>query len=157
MSDRRDFLKGLAAGVALPGVPGLAAQTHGTATAESAERIHYPRTFSGRQLAMIAFPLGGIGTGSISLGGRGQLRDWEIFNRPDKGRSPSYAFPSIWAQRGNSKAVARVLEARLMPPYAGSSGLGSENAPGLSRLESAVFTGSFPTARIEFQDASLPV
>jgi uncharacterized protein (DUF608 family) len=149
---RRSILKGLAAGIGLPGVPALAA-----AAAESTERIRYPRTYSGRQLAMIAFPLGGIGTGSISLGGRGQLRDWEIYNRPDKGRSPVYAFPSIWAKRGNAKPVARVLEARLMPPYAGSSGLGSDNAPGLSRLESATFTGEFPMARIAFQDSHLPV
>src|SRR5690242_12653146 len=34
----------------------------------------------------VAFPLGGIGTGTISLGGRGELRDWEIFNRPAKRR-----------------------------------------------------------------------
>jgi non-lysosomal glucosylceramidase len=152
MSGRRGFIKGIVAGVSLPGLPPLAAaQAQRTVTAE------YPRSFSGRQLAMIAFPLGGIGTGSISLGGRGQLRDWEIFNRPDKGRSPSYAFPSIWAKRGNSKPVARVLEARLMPPYAGSSGLGSDNAPGLSRLAGATFTGEFPMAHIAFQDASLPV
>ena len=42
--------------------------------------IAYPRVFSGRQTKMIAFPLGGVGAGSLSLGGRGQLRDWEIFN-----------------------------------------------------------------------------
>ncbi|HEV8040853.1 MAG TPA: GH116 family glycosyl-hydrolase [Bryobacteraceae bacterium] len=155
---RRGFIKGIVAGAALPGVPPLAAaQAQRAAAAESGERIRYPRTYSGRQLAMIAFPLGGIGTGSISLGGRGQLRDWEIFNRPDKGRSPKYAFPSIWAKRGNSKPVARVLEARLMPPYAGSSGLGSDNAPGLSRLAGATFTGEFPLAHIAFQDATFPV
>jgi len=33
-----------------------------------------------------AFLLGGIGTGNISLGARGELRDWEIFNRPGKGK-----------------------------------------------------------------------
>jgi uncharacterized protein (DUF608 family) len=106
---------------------------------------------------MIAFPLGGIGTGSISLGGRGQLRDWEIFNRPDKGRSPDYAFASIRAQTGNAKPVTRVLEARLLPPYASASGLGPANAPGLSRLARATFTGEFPLAHIAFQDARLPV
>ena len=108
-------------------------------------------------MALIAFPLGGVAAGSISLGGRGQLRDWEIFNRPDKGNSPSYAFPSIWAQAGDSAPVARVLEARIQPPYEGSSGLGSQNAPGLERLASAIFTGEFPLARIDFQDRSLPV
>jgi uncharacterized protein (DUF608 family) len=159
---RRGFIKGVVAGVSLPGIAPLAgAQAQRAAAAETSERIHYPRSYSGRQLAMIAFPLGGIGTGSISLGGRGQLRDWEIFNRPDKGNSPNYAFPSIWVKRGakgsNDKPVARVLEARLMPPYAGSSGLGSDNVPGLSRLASAMFTGEFPMANVAFHDPALPV
>ena len=106
---------------------------------------------------MLAFPIGGVGTGSISLGGRGQLRDWEIFNRPDQGRSPEYAFASIWAQAGTRTPVAHVLEARIMPPYEGSEGLGSKNAPGLSRLEGATFTGEFPVAQVEFHDSRLPV
>jgi uncharacterized protein (DUF608 family) len=117
----------------------------------------YPRTFTGRKLTAIAFPLGGIGTGCISLGGRGQLRDWEIFNRPDKGNNPSYAFPAIWVQAGNRKPIARVLESRIQPPFEGSSGLGTRNAPGLTRLASATFTGEFPLARIDFTDAALPV
>ena len=33
----------------------------------------------------LAFPLGGIGTGNVSLGARGEWRDWEIFNLPAKG------------------------------------------------------------------------
>jgi uncharacterized protein (DUF608 family) len=155
MPDRRSFLKGLA------GTPALAAaQTQVATNAASpatAEHIRYPRTYTGRHLEMIAFPLGGVGTGSISLGGRGQLRDWEIFNRPDKGRSPRYAFASIWARRGTAKPVARVLEARLMPPYASTAGLGPNNAPGLSRLEGATFTGEFPLAHIDFTDTRLPV
>jgi len=81
----------------------------------------------------------------------------ELFNRPDKGRSPEYAFASIWAQAGSRKPVAHVLEARLMPPYEGPDGLGSKNAPGLSRLESATFTGEFPIAQIAFHDSRLPV
>jgi non-lysosomal glucosylceramidase len=106
---------------------------------------------------MIAFPLGGVGAGSISLGGRGQLRDWEIFNKPDKGNSPAYAFPAIWVQAGSGKPVARVLEARFLPPYEGQNGLGWLNAPGLSRLAGATFSGEFPLARIDFRDRGLPV
>ena len=48
-------------------------------------------TYRGRNLDQIAFPLGGIGTGTISLGGWGQLRDWEILNRPAKGARGSSA------------------------------------------------------------------
>ncbi len=106
---------------------------------------------------MIAFPLGGVAAGSLSLGGRGQLRDWEIFNRPNKGYRPSYAFPSIWVQRGKTKPVARVLEARILPPYEGADGLGSDNVPGLSRLAGATFVGEYPLAHIDFHDDALPV
>ena len=158
-ANRRQFIQTVSAASALggaqPAAPAQPAQPAPPTAAPSP--FHYPRVYTARQLAMIAFPLGGIGTGSISLGGRGQLRDWEIFNRPDKGRSPEYAFASIWAQAGNAKPVARVLESRLLPPYASASGLGPANAPGLSRLARATFTGEFPVARIAFQDARLPI
>lgn len=35
---------------------------------------------------MAKFLLGGIGTGNIAVGARGQLLDWEIFNWPGKGQ-----------------------------------------------------------------------
>jgi len=164
--NRRNFLKTAA------GALGAAAQTHEwSARAERAseereghrehrsagEAGEYPRRFRGRQLAMISFPLGGVAAGSLGLGGRGQLCNWEIFNRPNKGYRPSYSFPSIWAQAGEGPPVAHVLESRILPPYEGQDGLGSNNVPGLSRLESAVFTGEYPLAHIEFQDSTLPV
>lgn len=121
------------------------------------QEVSYPRQFRGRQLKMISFPLGGVAAGSVGLGGRGQLCNWEIFNRPNKGFRPRYAFPAIWAQSGNQTSVARVLESRILPPYEGQDGLGSDNAPGLARLDSAVFTGEYPFARIQFEDRSLPV
>jgi len=167
---RRDFLKQVAATGALAAAPvGLSAQ--GRADKLSAERmapgaqvarlaasrISYPRVFTGPHLKMIAFPLGGIGTGTIALGGRGQLRDWEIFNRPDKGNSPDYAFAAVWARAEGGKPLTRVLEAQMAPPYEGSSGLGANNVPGLPRLDSATFTGAYPFARIEFEDAKLPL
>jgi non-lysosomal glucosylceramidase len=152
-SDRRTFFQQAAAAVGASQIS--IAQTR--AQTGSAAAADYPRVFSGGQLKMIAFPLGGVGAGSISLGGRGQLRDWEIFNKPNKGFSPAYAFPAIWARAGDAKPVTRVLEARILPPYEGQTGLGSNNAPGLSRLESAKFIGEYPLARVDFEDRSLPV
>jgi non-lysosomal glucosylceramidase len=119
--------------------------------------VFYPRTFRGAQLKMLSFPLGGVAAGSLGLGGRGQLRDWEIFNRPNQGFSPAYAFPAIWAQAGDAAPVAHVLESRILPPYQGEDGLGSRNAPGLTRLREAVFTGEYPLAHIDFKDPGLPV
>src|ERR1700728_215087 len=119
--------------------------------------VSYPRRFTGPQLKMIAFPLGGVAAGSLSLGGRGQLRDWEIFNRPNKGFSPPYAFPAIWIKAGDAQPIARVLEARILPPYEGQDGLGSNKSPGLSRIAPAEFTAQYPLAHLRFKDPSLPV
>lgn len=155
---RRTFLKQVTlASAATQAVAQTPAPAVAAPTAPAAPEIAFPRVFTGRRLTAIAFPLGGVCAGCVSLGGRGQLRDWEIFNRPDKGNAPSYAFPAIWAQAGNRKPVARVLESRIQPPFGGSSGLGANNAPGLTRLASATFTGEFPLARVDFSDSTLPV
>ncbi len=164
MVGRRDFLRAAAlAASARPGsIPGKEAEggpapAKSGSAAEPVPDFSYPRQFSGRQLAMIAFPLGGVAAGSIGLGGRGQLRDWEIFNHPDKGRAPNYAFASIRARVGTAEPVTRVLESRLMPPYEAWGGLSPERVSGLARLESATFTGEYPLAKIAFEDRDLPV
>jgi len=131
--------------------------TSAAGESHSHANITYPRIFAGRQLKVIAFPLGGVAAGSLALGGRGQLRDWEIFNRPNKGFSPTYGFPAIWVKAGDQKPIAHVLESRILPPYEGQDGLGSSNSPGLSRLEAAKFTADFPLAHIDFEDSRLPV
>ena len=161
---RRDFFKqaagALAATTQTPHWPAFAEATPQSAKPHArtaAEGISYPRVFAGEQLKMLAFPLGGVAAGSLALGGRGQLRDWEIFNRPNKGFSPQYAFPSIWIKAGDSKPITRVLEARILPPYEGQDGLGSANSPGLSRIATAEFTAAYPLAHLRFKDPSLPV
>ncbi|MCX6622557.1 MAG: GH116 family glycosyl-hydrolase [Acidobacteria bacterium] len=144
--ERRGFLQSLAAVSAVAAPVGEAVAGPG-----------YPRVFRGRQLPMIAFPLGGVAAGTLSLGGRGQLRDWEIFNKPDKGRAPRYAFSAIWARVGKDAPVVRVLESRLQPPYEASGGLGPGNVPGLKRFSGAAFRGEYPLATVNFQDARMPV
>ena len=159
---RRDFFKQAAGAIgATTQIPHWSpfaeAETATPRPHQTAEKIAFPRVFTGEQLKMLAFPLGGVGSGSLALGGRGQLRDWEIFNRPNKGFSPPYAFPAIWIKAGDAKPIARVLEARILPPYEGQDGLGSNNSPGLSRIATAEFTAQYPLAHLRFQDPSLPV
>ncbi len=103
-ADRRDFLKllgaaSLASGTEAESTAVIGAEPAQTSKIQPGSDITYPRTFTGPALKMISFPLGGIGAGSIGVGGRGQLRDWEIFNRPDQGNAPQYAFPSIWVEK----------------------------------------------------------
>lgn len=112
--------------------------------------------YSGEHLKMISFPLGGIGTGTIGLGGRGELRDWEIHNGPNLGYRPPHTMPWIFCRQGKQR-WARILERRLLPHYHDSRGLPWEHLCGLPRLREAVFLGTYPVARVFFEDDDLPV
>jgi len=124
---------------------------------ESLEGVDWPNRYQGQALRMIAFPLGGIGTGTISLGGRGNLRDWEIFNRPDKGNDLEWCLPMIRTRTTDGRIDARVLEAQLTPPYERSHGLSPGILAGVRRLDRCRFTGVYPFAFVEFEDEELPV
>lgn len=115
------------------------------------------RVFTDAALAQIAFPLGGIGTGTVSLGGRGNLRDWEIFNRPAKGKNLPMTFFALWARAEGKAPVAKILERKLLPPFTGSGGHDRSSLGGVARMEQARFRGEYPFAWIEFQDREVPV
>ncbi len=115
------------------------------------------RTFEGEALREIAFPLGGIGTGTISLGGRGNLRDWEIFNRPGKGINLPFTFFALYYQSQGEKPLARVLEGPLLPPFSSGHGLPREMVPGLPRMGQAIFRGEYPLAQVQLRDQKIPL
>jgi uncharacterized protein (DUF608 family) len=115
------------------------------------------RTLTGEQLSEVAFPLGGIGTGTVALGGRGQLRDWEIFNRPGPGKFLPFSFVALWAREDGGSPALKVVEAPLMPPYRGAGGYSRDCAEGLPRFKAGRFTGAYPFAQIDFEDESLPL
>ena len=86
----------------------------------SAEELHALeplKTFTGRNLPQIAFPIGGIGTGSISLAGNGALVDWEIFGRPNIGPVMPYSFFTLWAQESGEAPVVKVVQSPPAPPF----------------------------------------
>lgn len=116
------------------------------------------RTFTGRTLQEVRFPLGGIGSGCVSLGGRGDLKDWEIFNRPDKGGGLDLSFFAIWVKAKGREPVARILERKIMPPFIGGGhGVAQRNLSGLPRFDEAEFTGEYPFAKLALRDKSVPV
>jgi non-lysosomal glucosylceramidase len=115
------------------------------------------RTFEGPALTEVAFPLGGIGTGTVSLGGRGNLRDWEIFNRPGKGVDLPFTFFALFCRAEGEKPVVRVLEGRLKPPFTGEDGVHRAQVPGLPRMETTRFVGEYPFASVRMTDGKLPL
>lgn len=152
---RREVLKILTAApfAGLSGVPRLR-QTSGGASPTPA-RVW--RAFEEPFLSEIAFPLGGIGTGTVSLGGRGNLRDWEIINRPDKGRDFDNTFFALWVRETRGEPKTLILESELTPPYRGAFGIPRGRLPGMPRFEHARFLGSYPFARLELSDPRVPL
>lgn len=169
-TSRRDFVKAAVAasltGIAVsaeeagkkagPSVAGIRNAAHSPST--QPEETGFPRVYTGRRLGRISCPLGGIGTGGIGLGGRGNLQDWQIFNRPDTGNNQELTLPSLWVQTADAPAYSVVLERRYLPPYdTGENGFWPGAVPGLPRLAEAKFFSSFPLSRIEFEDRDCPV
>jgi non-lysosomal glucosylceramidase len=107
-------------------------------------------------LARIALPLGGIGTGTISLGGRGNLHDWEVANRPAKAFTPPNSFFALYAQPAGGLAVTRALEGTLAPHYEGSSGSTAANH-GLPRFRRCSFAAAYPFGQVELSDPDVPL
>ncbi|MBT5873627.1 MAG: hypothetical protein HOH43_09425 [Candidatus Latescibacteria bacterium] len=113
-------------------------------------------------LAKIALPIGGIGTGTISLGGRGDLRDWEIVNRPAKGFIPrgqlnGGPFFAIHTRRNDSQTDTRMLEGPLeFSEYEGASGSKSSNH-GLPRFRNCSFAAAYPFGQVNLSDPDSPV
>ncbi|MBQ7794704.1 MAG: hypothetical protein IJ366_09350, partial [Clostridia bacterium] len=121
--------------------------------------------YSGEFLNEISFPLGGIGTGSIGLGGDGRLIDWEIFNRPSKGSINGYSHFAIRALQGE-KITAAVLNGDITKEYMGQfkqrkfTGYGfgpsGQKMCGFPHFKDVEFDGEFPIASVNFKDEKFP-
>lgn len=113
------------------------------------------RRYRGASLREIVMPIGGIGTGSFGLGGRGQLTDWQLMSRPNRGWRPMYAHLLLRTRQGEEVKL-RVLEGDLTEGAAGDSGL-RETFAGLPRFKEATFEAAYPFGRVVLRDDRTPV
>jgi uncharacterized protein (DUF608 family) len=120
------------------------------------------KTYDKNHLYQVALPLGGIGTGTVSLGGRGELRDWEIMNIPGKKYSTvttgnNAPFFAIFAKPQNSPATTTLLAGPLYTQeylhYEGRP----VNHHGLPRFGDASFDAAYPFGQVHLSDKDLPV
>jgi len=113
------------------------------------------------RLARVALPLGGIGTGTVSLGGRGDLRDWEIMNRPAKGFVPKservYPFFALFTKPLGGEVVTRALEGPIeLADYEGSRGSTVPNH-NLPRFRKCSFATAYPMGQAILSDPDVPL
>lgn len=120
-------------------------------------------TYTGSATSKISFPLGGIGTGSVGLGGNGRLLDWEILNRPAKGSLNGYSHFAVKAEKPDGTLVdARILNGDYDGDMSGQYGMNFGHGmpggtmAGFPHFAEHVFEGHFPTAELTFDDPHFP-
>ena len=114
-------------------------------------------TYDQDHLRAIGLPLGGIGTGVVSLGGRGNLHDWEIVNRPAKGFDLEQTFFSLYTRSADGKTTAQALEGVIpLADYEGARGATVPNH-GLPRFRSCSFESAYPFAQVNLSDDDVPL
>ena len=122
------------------------------------------KSYRDKYLRRIALPLGGIGTGTVSLGGRGDLRDWAIMNNPAVGYTPNLMagmrdigpFFALYTEH-NGKKKTTVLEGPLDPEvFEASHGSRAVNS-GLPRFRECSFETAYPLAQVHLKDDEVPL
>ena len=122
--------------------------------------------YTGERRRYVSFPLGGIGSGSVSLTGSGRLVDWSIRNRPAIDLFNGYSHFAIKAEQDGKLLEARVLNG----PYEGTPtgspsarkfdgfgfGANRDSMAGVPHFDDVTFIGRFPIAELEFHHESFP-
>lgn len=110
--------------------------------------------YKNEKLKKISFPLGGIGTGSVGLAGNGALKDFEIFNRPNKGSYNQFTHFALRV-RQDGKSVAKVLQGDCISDLANYSW--GDAMAGFPHFRNVSFEGRFPMAHLCLSEEGFPI
>ena len=123
--------------------------------------------YTGERTRYIRFPLGGIGSGGLSVSGSGRLVDWSIRNRPALQGYNGYSHFAIKAERNGQLLDARVLNGPYDADPSGAPGLrpmfdgfghgaNRQSLVGVPHFRAVAFYGQFPSADLVFRDERFP-
>lgn len=122
--------------------------------------------YTGKHTSQISFPLGGIGTGCIGLGGNGSLLDVEIKNRPNKNTTAEFTHFAIKAEDEKEVLDARIIQGDWEQTYIGyperprytGYGFGPDRGTmaGFPHFETVNFCGEYPIATLQFGHQKFP-
>ncbi len=176
---RRDFLKamGLATGGVLIGFPAFGMSSSKSDYTIPVDKGLSPEwykslyergvaeVYSGKELAYIGIPIGGICTGTVYLGGDGRLWLWDIFNEKKEG-----IVDKTYKDWQGKKEIKPRDGANFIfpvaPEYPFEQGFGirilqndtvwNKNLD-FKGFDDITFKGQYPMAEISYRDAKLPV
>ena len=127
---------------------------------------HVMRYFENEYTKEISFPLGGIGTGSIGIGGNGRFLDWEIFNKPAKGSENGYSHFAVRAISKDGRIIAKALCGDTLKDFVGQYskksftgygfGVSKASMAGFPHFEKWSFESRFPFAQLNFESEGFP-
>ncbi|SCI09572.1 Predicted bile acid beta-glucosidase [uncultured Ruminococcus sp.] len=103
------------------------------------------------------FLLGGIGTGNFSVGIRGQLCDWELWEDEAVGRRIPYTFFALRTEQEDGSVKVKVMESKKKPPYERSHGFDPWDNLGIPRFEHSRMCGEVSQVVVELTDSAMPV
>lgn len=113
------------------------------------------------QISKIAMPIGGIGTGTVSLSGRGSLVNWEIMNRPGTDYSTvikgnNAPFFAIHIDDGTNKVTKGLFGPLFDYEYEHMDGKPVDHH-GIPRFSNATFDAAYPFGVVNLSDENVPV
>ncbi|MFX0025094.1 MAG: GH116 family glycosyl-hydrolase [Candidatus Hermodarchaeota archaeon] len=126
---------------------------------------------TGKKLRCAAMPLGGIGTGSIAIGGDGLLKQWQVTNTVKHNAFVPNSFFGVWTKNVENPSELPVCRALICPKVHEDPGFKPAKAVSDHRIGSAAkemfeilpgvekirFNGEYPVAFLDFKDQSLPI
>lgn len=176
---RRDFLKamGLATGGVLIGFPafgmadskfeytipidkGLSPEWYKSLYERGKAEI-----YRGKELAYIGMPIGGIGSGTVYLGGDGKLWLWDIFNETKEGVSDK-TYKNWQGKKEIKPRDGANFIFPVSPEYPFEQGFGIKitqeknswkKSLDFKGFQDITFKGQYPMAEINYRDTQLPV
>ena len=119
----------------------------GKAKPHSVEQRRHQPVYNNKDHPAVAFPLGGIGAGSLSIGADAQLGQWQIFNAVNQQAIVPDSGFSLWAQTEGKPPIARQLHGPPSNPW-------KPHPPCLGQVH---MRGQYPIAELDFPGSPLPL
>ncbi len=125
------------------------------------------RTYRNRKAAAVAFPIGGIGAGSIGLAGNGTLVDFEICNRPNRESINGFSGFAVRTEEEGRVTDLRFLRGDTLRDFMGGMHTGDHSwgfghgpsratYAGMKHFRDTVFSDRFPIAEVSLRDPDFP-